>query len=207
MVAKFRNSGQTCVCASRFIVQSAIHDRFVERLVAAVEGLTVGDGPEPGTEPEPLVNPQAVDEVRGHIADAVGRGGAVAAGGRSHALGGTFFVEPTVLTGVTAEAAVAREETSGPLAPVVRIDTEEEAVALANDTEHGLAAHVSPRDPARAFRVAEALRCGMVGVDEGLITTEVAPFDGLEQSGLGRDGSRYGLDDDLDLTYVCLGGL
>ena len=206
MVAKFRNSGQTCVCANRFIVQSGIHDRFVERLVAAVEGLKVGDGLEPGTEQGPLINPQAVGKVRGHIADAVGRGGAVAAGGRSHALGGTFF-EPTVLTGVTAEAAVAREETFGPLAPVFRFDAEEEAVALANDTDYGLAAYFFTRDLARAFRVAEALRCGMVGVNEGLITTEVAPFGGVKQSGLGREGSRYGLDDYLDLKYVCLGGL
>ncbi len=206
MMAKFRNSGQTCVCANRFIVQSGIHDRFVERLVAAVEGLRVGDGLEPGTDQGPLINPQAVDKVRDHIADAVARGGVVATGGRSHALGGTFF-EPTVLIGVTAEAAVAREETFGPLAPVFRFDTEEEAVALANDTEYGLAAYFFTRDLARAFRVAEALRCGMVGVNEGLITTEVAPFGGVKQSGLGREGSRYGLDDYLDLKYVCLGGL
>ena len=206
MVAKFRNSGQTCVCANRFIVQSGIHDRFVERLVAAVEGLRVGDGLEPGTEQGPLINPQAVDKVRDHIADAVALGGLVATGGRSHALGGTFF-EPTVLIGVTAEATVAREETFGPLAPVFRFETEEEAVALANDTEYGLAAYFFTQDLARAFRVAEALRCGMVGVNEGLITTEVAPFGGVKQSGLGREGSRYGLDDYLDLKYVCLGGL
>ena len=206
MMAKYRNSGQTCVCANRFIVQSGIHDQFVERLVAAVEGLRVGDGLEPGTDQGPLINSQAVDKVRDHIADAVARGGVVATGGRSHALGGTFF-EPTVLVGVTAEAAVAREETFGPVAPVFRFDTEEEAVALANDTEYGLAAYFFTRDLARAFRVAEALRCGMVGVNEGLITTEVAPFGGVKQSGLGREGSRYGLDDYLDLKYVCLGGL
>ena len=206
MVAKFRNSGQTCVCANRFIVQSGIHDRFVERLVAAVEDLKVGDGLEAGTEQGPLIDGRAVDKVRHHIADALGRGGAVATGGRSHARGGTFF-QPTVLTGVTADAAVAREETFGPLAPVFRFDTEAEAVALANDTEYGLAAYFFTRELARAFRVAEALRCGMVGVNEGLITTEVAPFGVVKQSGLGREGSRYGVDDYLDLNYVCLGGL
>ena len=206
MVAKFRNSGQTCVCANRFIVQSGIHDRFVERLVAAVEGLKVGDGLDDGTEQGPLINPQAVDKVRGHIADAVARGAAITTGGRSHTLGGTFF-EPTVLTGVTAGAAVAHEETFGPLAPVFRFDAEEEAIALANDTEYGLAAYFFTRDLARAFRVAEALRCGMVGVNEGLITTEVAPFGGVKQSGLGREGSRYGMDDYLDMKYVCMGGL
>ncbi len=206
MAAKFRNSGQTCVCANRFIVQSGIHDRFVNRLVAAVKGLKVGDGLDDGTEQGPLINPQAVDKVRGHIADAVARGAVVATGGRSHALGGTFF-EPTVLTGVTRGVAISQEETFGPLAPVFRFDTDEEAVTLANDTEYGLAAYFFTRDLARAFRVAEALRCGMVGVNEGLITTEVAPFGGVKQSGLGREGSRYGMDDYLDLKYVCMGGL
>ena len=206
MVAKFRNSGQTCVCANRFFVQSGIHDRFVERLVAAVDALKVGDGLDHGTEQGPLINLQAVDKVRGHIADAVARGGVVATGGRSHSRGGTFF-EPTVLIGATAQAAVAREETFGPLAPVFRFDTEEEAIALANDTEYGLAAYFFTRDLGRAFRVAEALRCGMVGVNEGLITTEVAPFGGVKQSGLGREGSRYGMDDYLDMKYVCMGGL
>ena len=206
MIAKYRNSGQTCVCANRFLVQSGIHDRFVARLCAAVRALKVGDGMEPGTEQGPLINAAAVAKVREHIADALARGGSVATGGAPHGRGGTFF-EPTVLTGVTPDATVAREETFGPLAPVFRFDTEAEAIALANATEYGLASYFYTQDLGRAFRVAEALRCGMVGVNEGLITTEVAPFGGVKQSGLGREGSKYGIEDYLDLKYVCIGGL
>ena len=206
MIAKYRNSGQTCVCANRFLVQSGIHDRFVARLTEAVRALKVGDGMEAGTEQGPLINAAAVDKVRQHIADAIARGGTVETGGVPHALGGTFF-EPTVLTGVTPDAAVAREETFGPLAPVFRFNTEAEAVALANATEYGLASYFYTQDLGRAFRVAEALECGMVGVNEGLITTEVAPFGGVKQSGLGREGSKYGIDDYLNVKYVCIGGL
>ncbi|WP_082490970.1 NAD-dependent succinate-semialdehyde dehydrogenase [Aureimonas sp. Leaf454] len=206
MIAKFRNSGQTCVCTNRFLVQSGIHDRFVEALVKAVEALKVGNGLETGTEQGPLIDDRAVAKVEAHIADALEQGAAIATGGHRHALGGTFF-QPTVLTGVSLSSHVAKEETFGPIAPVFRFDTEEEAIAMANDTEFGLASYFYTRDLGRAFRVADALKSGMVGINEGLITTEVAPFGGVRESGMGREGSKYGIEDYLDMKYVCLGGL
>ena len=206
MIAKYRNSGQTCVCTNRFLVQAAIHDRFVDRLIAASSALKVGNGMEPGVQQGPLIDEKAVLKVEEHIRDAVSKGAKVAAGGKRHALGGTFF-EPTVLTGVTADMIVTRDETFGPLSPVFKFETEAEAVRLANDTEFGLASYFYTRDLARAFRVAEALKYGMVGINEGLITTEVAPFGGVKESGMGREGSKYGIEDYIVAKYVCIGGL
>ena len=202
--SKYRNSGQTCVCANRFIVQAGIYDAFAERFAAAVAGLKVGNGLEPGTTQGPLIDEHAVAKVEEHIADAVAKGARVVAGGKRHALGGSFF-EPTILTGVTPAMAVAREETFGPLAPLFRFDTEAQAIAMANDTEFGLAAYAYTRDLGRAFRVMEGLQYGQVGINAGLITTEVAPFGGVKESGMGREGSKYGLDDYLNVKYGCLG--
>lgn len=206
LIAKYRNSGQTCVCTNRFLVQSGIHDLFVSKLIAASQALKVGNGLEAGVQQGPLIDMKAVEKVEEHIADAVGKGAVVVSGGRRHALGGTFF-EPTVLTGATAAMLVARDETFGPLSPVFRFETEAEAVAMANDTEFGLASYFYTRDLSRAFRVAEALKYGMVGINEGLITTEVAPFGGVKESGMGKEGSKYGIEDYLDAKYVCIGGL
>jgi succinate-semialdehyde dehydrogenase / glutarate-semialdehyde dehydrogenase len=206
MIAKYRNSGQTCVCTNRFLVQSGVHDAFVAKLAAASNALKVGNGMEPGVQQGPLIDDRAVAKVEEHIQDALSKGAKVAAGGKRHALGGTFF-EPTVLTGVTPAMMVARDETFGPLSPVFRFETEDEAVRMANDTEFGLASYFYTRDLARAFRVAEALKYGMVGINEGLITTEVAPFGGVKESGMGKEGSRYGIEDYLDVKYVCVGGL
>jgi succinate-semialdehyde dehydrogenase/glutarate-semialdehyde dehydrogenase len=202
--SKYRNSGQTCVCANRFIVQSGIYDAFAERFAKAVAGLKVGNGLEPGTTQGPLIDEHAVAKVEEHIADAVAKGARIVAGGKRHALGGSFF-EPTILTGVTPAMAVAREETFGPLAPLFRFETEEQAIAMANDTEFGLAAYAFTRDLGRAFRVMEGLQYGQVGINAGLITTEVAPFGGVKESGMGREGSKYGLDDYLNVKYGCLG--
>jgi succinate-semialdehyde dehydrogenase/glutarate-semialdehyde dehydrogenase len=204
MIAKYRNSGQTCVCTNRFIVQSGIHDAFVERLVAASNALKVGNGLEAGVQQGPLIDEMAVAKVEEHIADALAKGAKLVAGGKRHALGGTFF-QPTVLTNVAPDAIVATEETFGPLSPVFKVASEEEAVALANATEFGLASYFYTRDLGRAFRVAEALRYGMVGINEGLITTEVAPFGGVKESGMGREGSKYGIEDYLDMKYICVG--
>ncbi|MHB2169784.1 NAD-dependent succinate-semialdehyde dehydrogenase [Alsobacter sp. R-9] len=204
MQSKYRNSGQTCVCANRFIVQAGIYDAFAAKFAAAVKGLKVGNGLEPGTVQGPLIDENAVKKVEEHIADAVSKGAAVAAGGKRHALGRSFF-EPTILTGVTTAMAVAREETFGPLAPLFRFETEEQAIAMANDTEFGLAAYAFTRDLGRAFRVMEGLQYGQVGINAGLITTEVAPFGGVKESGMGREGSKYGLDDYLNVKYGCLG--
>jgi len=206
MVAKYRNAGQTCVCTNRFYVQAGIYDTFAKRLAEEVAKVTVGGGFEAGVQLGPLINDRALAKVEAHLADATGKGATVLTGGRRHARGGTFF-EPTVLSGATQAMTVAREETFGPLAPIFRFEREEEAVAWANDTEFGLAAYFYTRDLARAFRVNDALRYGMVGINEGLITTEVAPFGGVKESGVGREGSRYGLDDYLDMKYTCLGGL
>ena len=206
MIAKYRNSGQTCVCTNRFLVQSGIHDKFVERLIAASNALKVGNGLEPGVQQGPLIDEKAVAKVEEHLADATSKGAKIVAGGKRHALGGTFF-EPTVMTGVTPDMLVARDETFGPLAPVFKFDTEEQAIHMANDTEFGLASYFYTRDLGRAFRVSEALKYGMVGVNEGLITTEVAPFGGVKESGMGKEGSKYGIEDYLDAKYVCLGGL
>ncbi|WP_165666877.1 NAD-dependent succinate-semialdehyde dehydrogenase [Metapseudomonas otitidis] len=202
--SKFRNSGQTCVCTNRLLVQRGVYDEFARRLVAAVNALKVAPAEEDGAQQGPLINAKAVAKVEEHIADAVAKGARVLAGGKPHALGGHFF-EPTVLGEVTPDMLVARDETFGPLAPIFRFDTEEQAIAMANDTEFGLASYLYTRDLGRAWRVSEALEYGMVGVNEGLISTEVAPFGGIKQSGLGREGSRYGIDDYIEQKYMCLG--
>jgi succinate-semialdehyde dehydrogenase/glutarate-semialdehyde dehydrogenase len=206
VIAKFRNSGQTCVCANRIYVQAGVHDAFAARLTARLSSLKTGDGFDDGVTFGPLIDQNALAKVADHIADAIAKGGKVLLGGKPHPLGGTFW-EPTVITGVTAEMAVAREETFGPLAPLFRFDTEAEVIAAANDTEFGLASYLYSRDLARVFRVSEALDYGMVGVNTGLISTAEAPFGGVKSSGLGREGSRHGLDDFLELKYVCLGGI
>ncbi|MGE1153944.1 NAD-dependent succinate-semialdehyde dehydrogenase [Pseudomonas kitaguniensis] len=201
--SKFRNTGQTCVCTNRILVQNSIYDAFSARLVAAVNALKIGEATTEGVQQGPLINSKAVAKVEEHISDAVSKGAILLAGGHAHSLGGNFF-EPTVLGDVTPEMLVAREETFGPLAPIFRFDTEEEAIALANDTEFGLASYLYTRDLGRAWRVSEALEYGMVGVNEGLISTEVAPFGGIKQSGLGREGSKYGIDDYIEQKYMCL---
>ncbi|WP_165664796.1 NAD-dependent succinate-semialdehyde dehydrogenase [Metapseudomonas otitidis] len=202
--SKFRNSGQTCVCTNRLLVQNGVYDEFARRLVAAVNALKVAPADDDGAQQGPLINAKAVAKVEEHIADAVAKGARVLAGGKPHALGGHFF-EPTVLGEVTPDMLVARDETFGPLAPIFRFDTEEQAIAMANDTEFGLASYLYTRDLGRAWRVSEALEYGMVGVNEGLISTEVAPFGGIKQSGLGREGSKYGIDDYIEQKYMCLG--
>ncbi|MBN1335351.1 MAG: NAD-dependent succinate-semialdehyde dehydrogenase [Deltaproteobacteria bacterium] len=206
LASKYRNSGQTCVCANRFLVQNTVHDAFVERLAARVARLVVGPGLEPGVEQGPLIDRDALARVEAHVADAVARGARVVTGGQRHPLGGTFY-DPTVLTGVTPEMRVTREETFGPVAPVLRFETEAEAIRLANDTPWGLAAYLYGRDLGRIWRVAEALESGMVGVNTGILSTEVAPFGGVKLSGLGREGSKYGIEAYLEVKYVCLGGI
>ncbi|MDY0012684.1 MAG: NAD-dependent succinate-semialdehyde dehydrogenase [Rhodocyclaceae bacterium] len=206
LASKYRNSGQTCVCANRLLVQAGIHDAFAARLTEAVAKLPVGPGDQPGVVQGPLIDQDAVAKVEHHIADALGKGARLLTGGKRHALGGSFF-EPTVLADVTPAMAVAREETFGPVAPLFRFSTEEEAVALANATEFGLAAYFYSRDLGRVFRVAEALEYGMVGINTGLISNEVAPFGGVKQSGLGREGSRHGIEEYLEMKYLCLAGL
>jgi succinate-semialdehyde dehydrogenase/glutarate-semialdehyde dehydrogenase len=201
--SKYRNSGQTCVCANRILVQDGIYDAFAARLAARVAGLNVGPGTEDGVVQGPLINREAVEKVEAHIADALAKGARLLVGGGRHALGGTFF-EPTVLANVTAEMRVASEETFGPVAPLFRFETEAEAVTLANDTEYGLAAYFYSRDLGRVWRVSEALEYGMVGVNSGIISTAVAPFGGVKQSGIGREGSRYGIDEYLEIKYVCI---
>ncbi len=206
LVSKYRNSGQTCVCTNRFYVQSGIYDAFVEKLAARARGLKVGSGFESGVQQGPLIDANALAKVQAHVADARAHGARVLTGGAPHELGGTFF-QPTVLADVTGDMLVAREETFGPVAPVFRFTTEDEAVTLANSTEFGLAAYFYSRDVARVFRVAERLESGMVGVNTGLISNEVAPFGGVKQSGLGREGSKYGIDEYLVIKYVCIGGM
>ena len=206
IASKYRNTGQTCVCANRLLVQDGVYEAFTARLVAAVGKLRVGDGLAGETEQGPLIDAAALKKVEEHIADATGKGAKVALGGKRHALGGTFF-EPTVLTGVTPAMMVAREETFGPVAPLFRFGTEQEAIAMANDTEFGLAAYLYTRDLARSWRVSEALEYGIVGLNTGLISTEVAPFGGVKESGTGREGSRYGLLDYTEIKYVCIGGV
>jgi succinate-semialdehyde dehydrogenase / glutarate-semialdehyde dehydrogenase len=206
LVAKFRNSGQTCVCTNRFLAQAGIYDAFVEKLAKASKALKIGNGLDEGVQQGPLIDDKAIAKVEEHIADAVAKGAKIVTGGKRHALGRTFF-EPTVLTNVSPDALVAKDETFGPLAPVFKFKTEAEAVAMANDTEFGLASYFYTRDLARAFRVSEALKYGMVGINEGLITTEVAPFGGVKESGMGKEGSKYGVEDYLDVKYVCVGGL
>jgi succinate-semialdehyde dehydrogenase/glutarate-semialdehyde dehydrogenase len=206
MASKFRNAGQTCVCANRIIVQSGIHDAFVERLQTAVEALTVGNGFQDGSEQGPLISQAAVEKVERHIGDAVGGGATVVTGGNRHPLGHTFF-EPTLLTGVRRDMLIAREETFGPVAPVIAFDTEDEAVAMANDTPFGLAAYFFTSDLGRMWRVGEALEFGVVGVNTGLISYEGAPFGGVKESGLGREGSRHGIDEFTELKYLAIDGL
>lgn len=206
MIAKYRNSGQTCVCTNRFFVQAGIYDRFVERLADASRKLKVGPGLEDGTQQGPLIDDKAVEKVEEFVADAQAKGGKVVTGGKRHELGGSFF-EPTVISGATPQMKFMKEEIFGPVAPVFRFESEEEAVALANDTEFGLACYFYTGDLGRAFRVMEGLKYGMVGVNEGLITTPEAPFGGVKESGLGREGGHQGIEDYLDTKYVCIGGL
>jgi len=206
MASKFRNTGQTCVCANRILVQDGVFDAFAARLAAAAAALTVGPGTEPDVAQGPLINAEAVAKVEEHIADAVAQGARVLTGGARHALGGSFF-QPTVLADVPRTARIFAEETFGPVAPLFRFRTEEEAIALANDTPYGLAAYFYTRDVGRIFRVAEALEYGIVGVNEGIISTEVAPFGGFKESGLGREGARHGLDEYLEVKYVAVGGI
>ncbi|WP_449410151.1 NAD-dependent succinate-semialdehyde dehydrogenase [Methylobacterium komagatae] len=206
MLAKFRNSGQTCICTNRFLVQDGIYDAFAEKMAEAANKLKVGDGTQEGVAQGPLIDMAAVEKTEAHIRDAIEKGGKVIAGGHRHALGGQFF-EPTVVVNATPAMDVAREETFGPLAPLFRFKDEAEAIHMANDTEYGLACYFYTRDLGRAFRVSEALEYGMVGVNEGIITTEVAPFGGVKESGLGREGGRLGIEDYLEVKYICLGGL
>ncbi|GAA4358735.1 NADP-dependent succinate-semialdehyde dehydrogenase [Variovorax defluvii] len=206
MISKYRNTGQTCVCANRIYVQKGVLAAFTDKLVARVQALKVGNGVEPGVTQGPLIDDKAVAKIEEHVADAVAKGGKVLTGGKRHALGGLFY-EPTVVAGATPDMLVAHEETFGPLAPIFAFDTEADAIALANDTEFGLASYFYSRDIGRIMRVAEQLESGMVGVNTGLISTAEAPFGGVKQSGLGREGSKYGLDEFLEIKYVCLAGL
>jgi len=206
MVSKYRNAGQTCVCANRLFVHDKIYDAFAAKLADRVRALKVGPGTEPGVTQGPLINQEALDKVLEHVADATSHGAEIAIGGKRHALGGTFY-EPTVLTGVTADMKIFSEETFGPVAPLFRFKTDEEVIELANRTEFGLASYFYSRDIGRIWRVAEALEYGMVGVNTGLITTEVAPFGGVKQSGIGREGSKYGIEEYVVVKYVCMGGI
>ncbi len=206
MISKYRNSGQTCVCANRLLVQEGIHDRFADKLAEAVSTLRLGEGTEADVTQGPLIDANAVDKVETLLADATGKGARIVCGGRLSALGGTFF-EPTIVADVTPAMRLAREEIFGPVAPIFRFKTEEEAVRMANDTEFGLAAYFFSTDLGRAWRVSEALEYGMVGVNTGVISTEVAPFGGVKSSGLGREGSKYGLEDYLEIKYVCMAGI
>ncbi|MWV60971.1 succinate-semialdehyde dehydrogenase [Helicobacter saguini] len=203
LASKFRNSGQTCVCANRIYIQSGVYDKVAAALKSAVEALKVGNGIESSTTQGPLIDSKAVEKVKEHIADAVGKGAKVLCGGKPHTLGHTFF-EPTILTNVTQKMAVAREETFGPLAPLFKFESENEVIEMANDTEFGLAAYLYTKDSGRLWRVGEALEYGIVGVNTGIISTEVAPFGGVKQSGLGREGSKYGIEDYLEIKYMCV---
>ena len=206
MASKYRNSGQTCVCANRILVQEGVYDAFAAKLKTAVEALKVGNGMEQGVTQGPLINPEAVTKVEEHIADALARGARIITGGARHERGGTFF-QPTLLADVPHDALIFREETFGPVAPLFRFHTEEEAITLANDTEFGLASYFYARDIGRIFRVAEGLEYGMIGINEGIISTEVAPFGGVKSSGLGREGSHQGIDEYLELKYLAIGGI
>jgi len=206
IVSKYRNAGQTCVCANRVFVQDGVYDAFAAKLTARVAAMKVGPGTEAGITQGPLINAEAVAKVEEHVADALSRGAAVALGGKRHALGGNFY-EPTVLTGVTPDMKIFSEETFGPVAPLIRFRDDAEVVRLANDTEFGLASYFYSRDIGRAWRIAEQLEAGMVGVNTGLITTQVAPFGGVKESGLGREGSKYGIDEYVEVKYICFGGI
>ncbi|MBB3931804.1 succinate-semialdehyde dehydrogenase/glutarate-semialdehyde dehydrogenase [Kaistia hirudinis] len=206
ITSKYRNTGQTCVCVNRILVQDGVYDEFARRLAVAVARLQVGPGTEPGVTQGPLIDNAALAKVEEHIADAVQNGAEIVSGGQRHSLGGTFF-EPTVLTGCTPEMALAREETFGPVAALFRFADEAEAIRLANDTEFGLAGYFYSRDIGRIWRVAEAMECGMIGINTGLISTEVAPFGGIKESGFGREGSRHGIEDYSEIKYLCMAGL
>ena len=206
MATKYRNMGQTCVCANRFLVQDSVYEEFTAKLSRSVSGLKVGNGMEAGIQQGPLIDMRAVEKVEAHISDAVGKGARVVVGGKRHALGGTFF-EPTVLVDVTTDMAVTREETFGPVAPLFRFETEEQAIQMANDTEFGLASYFYSRDIGRVWRVSEGLEYGIIGINVGIISTEVAPFGGMKESGIGREGSHYGIDEFLEIKYLCMGGV
>ncbi|MFO1023777.1 MAG: NADP-dependent succinate-semialdehyde dehydrogenase [Acetobacteraceae bacterium] len=206
MGSKYRNTGQTCVCANRLLVQEGVYDAFAQKLKAAVEAMKVGNGMEPGVSQGPLINAAAVEKVEEHVKNALSLGASVVTGGKRHALGGNFY-EPTVLANVPHNALIFSEETFGPVAPLFRFKTEEEAIKLANDTQFGLAAYFYSRDVGRIFRVGEALEYGIIGINEGIISTEVAPFGGVKASGLGREGSKYGIEDYLEIKYLALGGI
>ncbi len=206
LASKYRNSGQTCVCANRMYIQEGIHDAFVKKLGEKVASLKVGNGLDDGVSQGPLITEAAVKKVEDHIADALSKGAKVETGGNRHSLGQTFF-EPTILTGVTQDMKVAKEETFGPMAPIFKFSDEQDVIALANDTEFGLAAYLCARDIGRIWRVSEALEYGIVGINTGIISTEMAPFGGVKQSGIGREGSKYGIDDYLEIKYMCIGGI
>jgi succinate-semialdehyde dehydrogenase/glutarate-semialdehyde dehydrogenase len=206
IASKFRNTGQTCVCANRIYVQAGVYDAFARKLAAAVGKLRVGNGMDEGVTQGPLIDHAAVGKIEEHIADALAKGGKLVAGGKRHALGRTFF-EPTVILDATQDMLVAKEETFGPLAPLFRFHSDEEVVAMANDTEFGLASYFYTRDIGRVWRVGEGLEYGMVGINTGLLSNEMAPFGGVKQSGLGREGSSYGLDDYMIVKYLCMGGI
>jgi len=206
MMSKFRNTGQTCVCANRILVQDSVYEAFAEKLAKAVGTLKVGFGLEDGVNQGPLIDVAALEKVEEHVTDATAKGAKVAVGGARHERGGTFY-QPTILTGVTTDMKVTHEETFGPVAPLFRFKTEEEAIAMANDTEFGLASYFYARDLGRVWRVGEALESGIVGINTGIISTEVAPFGGVKESGMGREGSKYGMDDFLEIKYLCMGGV
>lgn len=206
LASKYRNTGQTCVCANRLLIQAAVYDEFARRLKSAVAQLRVGDGLAGVTDQGPLIDAKAVTKVEEHIADALAKGAKVALGGKRHALGGLFF-EPTILTGVTPKMLVAREETFGPVAPLFKFENEAQAIAMANDTEFGLAAYLYTRDLARSWRLSEAIEYGIIGLNTGIISTEVAPFGGVKESGIGREGSKYGILDYTEMKYVCVGAV
>lgn len=206
LASKFRNTGQTCVCANRLLVQDGVHDRFAQKLAERVAAMRVAPGTDPASQQGPLIDARALAKVEAHVADAVAHGATIVTGGARHALGGNFYL-PTVLTGVSGAMLISREETFGPVAPITRFATEAEAVALANDTPFGLASYFYTRDVGRIFRVGEALEAGMVGANTGLISTEVAPFGGIKESGVGREGSRYGIEDYVEIKYLCVAGL
>jgi succinate-semialdehyde dehydrogenase/glutarate-semialdehyde dehydrogenase len=204
--SKYRNAGQTCVCANRFYVHESIHDAFVQKLAAGSAQIKVGNGFESGISLGPLIDRQAVEKVQDHVSDALAKGAKLESGGRAHALGGGFY-EPTVLSNVSPDMKIMREETFGPVAAVVKFRTEEEAVAAANNTDFGLAGYFYSRDISRVWRVAEKLEYGIVGINTGIVSNEVAPFGGVKQSGLGREGSKYGIDEYLEMKYLCMGGI
>ena len=206
MASKYRNTGQTCVCANRFLIQDGVYDEFAEKLAAASDKMRVGPGLKGETEQGPLIDMAAVEKIEEHIRDALDKGAKIITGGKRHKLGGSFF-EPTVIANVNTQMKVAREETFGPLAPLFRFHTDDEAVQLANDTEFGLAAYFYSRDIGRIWRVAEQLEYGIVGINAGIISTEVAPFGGMKESGVGREGSHFGLDEFMEVKYLCMGGI